>query len=514
MAGRGGGFSLTPPPAGVPPPPPAGLAPLPPGPGGGLLRGLGPAGAAAYRPMGPAAQFQRPGMLPGGRMPMAGMQVGSASGPLYGTASPMRPGMPPSMMDPFRKRLLPPQAQPPPALTQRRGLKRRKMADKVLPQRIRELVPESQAYMDLLAFERKLDQTIARKRMEIQEAIKKPLTQKRKLRIYISNTFTPGKEDCDGSERIASWELRVEGKLLDDTSKQKRKFSSFFKSLVIELDKELYGPDNHLVEWHRVSTTQETDGFQVKRPGDVNVKCTLLLMLDHQPPQYKLDPRLARLLGVHTQTRASIMQALWLYIKHNKLQDSHEKEYINCNRYFRQIFGCLRMRFSEIPIKLAGLLQHPDPIVINHIISVDPNDQKKTACYDIEVEVDDPLKAQMSNFLASTTNQQEIASLDVKEISQAKMELPMRPGVEFCSLVIHETIESINQLKTQRDFMLSFSNSPQDFIQEWIRSQQRDLKIITDVVGNPEEERRAEFYQQPWMQEAVGRHIFAKVWRA
>lgn len=41
---------------------------------------------------------------------------------------------------------------------------------------IRELVPESQAYMDLLAFERKLDQTIARKRMEIQEAIKKPLT--------------------------------------------------------------------------------------------------------------------------------------------------------------------------------------------------------------------------------------------------------------------------------------------------------------------------------------------------
>lgn len=30
--------------------------------------------------------------------------------------------------------------------------------------------------------------------------------------------------------------------------KQKKKFSSFFKSLVIELDKELYGPDNHLVE--------------------------------------------------------------------------------------------------------------------------------------------------------------------------------------------------------------------------------------------------------------------------
>ena len=35
---------------------------------------------------------------------------------------------------------------------------------------------------------------------------------------------------------------------LSDANKLKRKFSSFFKSLVIELDKELYGPDNHLVE--------------------------------------------------------------------------------------------------------------------------------------------------------------------------------------------------------------------------------------------------------------------------
>lgn len=104
--------------------------------------------------------------------------------------------------------------------------------------------------------------------------------------------------------------------------------------------------------------------------------------------------------------------------------------------------------------------------------------------------------------------------------------------------------------------MLSFSTDPQDFIQEWLRSQRRDLKvspfprvdptlssgwfyphgyssssrgrlaqgwefcygfppgslqIITDVIGNPEEERRAAFYHQPWAQEAVGRHIFAKV---
>uniref|UniRef100_A0A8C5AZ18 SWI/SNF related BAF chromatin remodeling complex subunit D2 n=1 Tax=Gadus morhua TaxID=8049 RepID=A0A8C5AZ18_GADMO len=370
---------------------------------------------------------QRPGMQPhrgGAPLGSMGSMGGQMPGPSYGGGNmAMRPSMGPATMDPSRKRFLhqqQQQQQPQGAMVGalRRGAKRRKMADKVLPQRIRDLVPESQAYMDLLAFERKLDQTIARKRMEIQEAIKKPIT------------------------------------------------------------------------WHRMAATQETDGFQVKRPGEINVKCTLLLMLDHQPPQYKLDLRLARLLGVHTQTRASIMQALWLYIKTNKLQDCHEKEFINCNRYFRQIFSCARMKFSEIPMKLAGLLQHPDPIVINHLISVESLEQKKTACYDIDVEVDDPLKGQMNGFLSSTTNQQEIAVLEMK---------------------IHETIESINQLKTQRDFMLSFSNHPQDFIQDWLKSQSRDLKLMTDVAGNPEEERRAEFYQSPWLPEAVGRYVYSKV---
>ncbi|XP_032039196.1 SWI/SNF-related matrix-associated actin-dependent regulator of chromatin subfamily D member 3 isoform X4 [Aythya fuligula] len=440
-------------------------------------------------------ELSRPGMPSGARMPHQGAPMGPPGPPYVGSPS-VRPGMPQTVMETTRKRTAPQQVQQQQVQQQvqqqqqatqnrTRSAKRRKMADKILPQR-----------------------------------------QKRKLRLYISNTFNPAKSDADDSDgSIASWELRVEGKLLDDLSKQKRKFSSFFKSLVIELDKDLYGPDNHLVEWHRTPTTQETDGFQVKRPGDVSVRCTLLLMLDYQPPQFKLDPRLARLLGIHTQTRSAIIQALWQYIKTNKLQDSHDKEYINCDKYFQQIFDCPRLKFSEIPQRLTNLLLPPDPIVINHIISlmpvsvtdaqsleeghksaeenlktstkevhhsshVDPNDQKKTACYDIDVEVEDPLKGQMSSFLLSTANQQEITALDNK---------------------IHETIESINQLKIQRDFMLSFSKDPKGYIQDLLRSQSRDLKVMTDVVGNPEEERRAEFYHEPWSQEAVSRYFYCKI---
>lgn len=60
--------------------------------------------------------------------------------------------------------------------------------------------------------------------------------------------------------------------------------------------------------------------LKVKRPGDKNVRCTILLLLDYQPLQFKLDQRLARLLGVHTQTRPVIISALWQFIKTHKLQ--------------------------------------------------------------------------------------------------------------------------------------------------------------------------------------------------
>ncbi|KAL1429776.1 hypothetical protein MTO96_015764 [Rhipicephalus appendiculatus] len=148
------------------------------------------------------------------------------------------------------------------------------------------------------------------------------------------------------------------------------------------------------------------------------------------------------------------------------------------------------MKFAEIPQRLHQLLHPPDPIVINHVISVEGPDTKKTACYDIDVEVDDPLKAQMNSFILSTANQQEIQGLDNK---------------------IHETVETINQLKTNREFFLSFAKDPQQFISKWLVSQMRDLKTMTDVVGSPEEERRADFYYQRWAQEAVCRYFYGKV---
>lgn len=72
----------------------------------------------------------------------------------------------------------------------------------------------------------------------------------------------------------------------------------------------------------------------------------------------------------------------------------------------------------------------------------------------------------MNSFLLSNASQQETATLNNK---------------------IHETTEMINLLKTQQKFLLSFARD-QGFINDWLQSQYQDLKTMTDVVGNPEEE--------------------------
>ena len=47
-------------------------------------------------------------------------------------------------------------------------------------------------------------------------------------------------------------------------TRTKLKFSWFFKNVVVELDKEAYGPDNHLAEWHREANSEDIDGFTVR----------------------------------------------------------------------------------------------------------------------------------------------------------------------------------------------------------------------------------------------------------
>lgn len=48
--------------------------------------------------------------------------------------------------------------------------------------------------MGLLSFEQRYDAVLSRKKLDFQEALKRPCKIRKKLRIYVSHSFIPGKE--------------------------------------------------------------------------------------------------------------------------------------------------------------------------------------------------------------------------------------------------------------------------------------------------------------------------------
>lgn len=98
---------------------------------------------------------------------------------------------------------------------------------------------------------------------------------------------------------------------------------------------------------------------------------------------------------------------IYIYIDNQFLNSSHSI----CNSPLQKIYSGLDGYLLWFITAVLMIFYYP-------LCSVDPNDQKKTACYDIDVEVEDPLKGQMSSFLLSTANQQEITALDNKVLVQ------------------------------------------------------------------------------------------------
>lgn len=124
------------------------------------------------------------------------------------------------------------------------------------------------------------------------------------------------------------------------------------------------------------------------------------------------------------------------------------------------------------------------------MINIDANDQKRTSIYDIDIDIDDIIRDQMKSFLNSSQSLIEIAQLDSK---------------------VSEHIDQLNQLRINREFFMEFSENPQEFINKWLVSQSNDLRGIMELNGNPEEERKSQFYNEQWTDEAVCRYFYNKV---
>ncbi|KAI8018558.1 hypothetical protein LOK49_LG04G02269 [Camellia lanceoleosa] len=118
-----------------------------------------------------------------------------------------------------------------------------------------------------------------------------------------------------------------------------------------------------------------------------------------------------------------------------------------------------------------------------HKIKLFGNSPSGNTCYDVLVDVPVSLGREMSAFLANLEKHKEI---------------------DACDEAISVAIKKIHEHRRRRAFFLGFSQSPAEFINALIASQSKDLKLVAgDASHNAEGERRSDFYNQPWVEDAV-----------
>ncbi|PIN09788.1 SWI/SNF transcription activation complex subunit [Handroanthus impetiginosus] len=382
--------------------------------------------------------------------------------------------------------------------------KKQKLPEKQLQERVAAILPESALYTQLLEFESRVDAALTRKKIDIQEALKMPSYLQKTLRIYVFNTFAnqirtvPKKPNAEPP----TWTLKIVGRILEEgvdpdqaammqkSSSSYPRFSSFFKRVTITLDQKVY-PDNHLIIWDRARSPAPHEGFEVKRKGDQEFTASIRLEMNYMPEKYKLSPALTELLGIEVDTRARIIAAVWHYVKARKLQCPDDPSSFNCDPPLLKVFGEGKIKFTSVTQKITPHLFPPQPIHLEHRIKLSGNSPVGTACYDVLVDVPFPIQRELNALLASTEKTKEL---------------------EACDEAICTAIRKIHEHRRRRAFFLGFSQSPIEFINALIDSQNKDLKVVTDEASrNAEKERHSEFFNQPWVEDAVIRYLNRKL---
>ncbi|KAJ6581302.1 SWI/SNF complex 60 kDa subunit [Mycena capillaripes] len=393
-----------------------------------------------------------------------------------------------------------------------KAAKKRKLTDKSLPNAILQnpdFAQDSQMYQDLLGMERKLDWTMMRKKAEIQDALVRTPTTTRTLRLFMSHTVsgqswqtTPDLNDApnfETGEGIPAWALKIEGRLLElpnQRAKDKatvRKFSTFIKRMVVELDRDatLY-PDGNIVEWPRATGQHNPplDGFTIRRKGDAPTKVRLIMYLEHYPEQFRVIPELGNVLGIKEESRIGVIQALWNYIKIQGLQDKVDRRLVRADEKLRPIFNGESILFQKLPELVNRCLAAPDPIILHYMINPTIPAPERPMAWDVEVKTEDvALKGRMAVMVqANKESAQNLTKLDE----------------EIATLA-----QSLHNSHLKRTFLQSFARDPAQFIQTWLESQSRDLETVlgsgpTDGLTIRQEElKRSEFFRLPWVEEAV-----------
>ncbi|RDL37217.1 Uncharacterized protein BP5553_04650 [Venustampulla echinocandica] len=395
----------------------------------------------------------------------------------------------------------------------------RKPTDKNVPEGAEECIIGDgvQRYRELRELERRLDATMMRKRLDLQDSVTRNVKRWRTLRIWISNTAEDQPWQADtldvdafdfSTNMDSSYRVKIEGALLEDeeddldsddsddedeaedgdamdedgkektkkktkTPSKPYKLSHFFKAMTVDFDRNK-GKDgsDQSVEWKKPVLTPNApslpnaadfDQLEFKRGGDENMNITINLVRDENPERFQLSPLLADILDMSIATRAEAVMGLWEYIKAMGLQEDDEKRSFECDDRLRVLLGREKGYIPYLPEQILSHMTTLQPIKLPYTIRVDKefHENPQPTIYDVQVLVDDPLRAALTAYLTNDSYAQ-----NLRDISQLNDHVAL-------------LMQKVSNSKSKHQFFDALSKNPTEFIAKWLSSQKRDLEVIS-----------------------------------
>ncbi|KDO30993.1 hypothetical protein SPRG_04181 [Saprolegnia parasitica CBS 223.65] len=278
--------------------------------------------------------------------------------------------------------------------------------------------------------------------------------------------------DASSDKNAGQWTFRVQASIEGGLPCSKS-FSHFFRKAIVELDERMYPQPATTTEWSSFRSGDESDGFEVTRPGKAGVaEHTLRLQLVRQlsPERFNVSPDLFAALAPYlahalpeAQTRQDVLKAAWDYIKMKDLLHIDDCRVIVNDAPFERVFECKEMPFQSLAAQLQKHLTPTRPSTSCRTLgTLQENRVIDEQRFHVEIPLCDDLDRVRKTCLARCARLDEAASAETDRL-QTQM---------------NSIVREINRHVTRHAWMTQFAKDPITFMDRVVASQDTDQELL------------------------------------
>jgi len=357
---------------------------------------------------------------------------------------------------------------------------------------------------------RDVDVALTRRRLFIGQELRQPTEVDRVLRLHIYHTYSQD----ENNPALYNWTLKILGHILDPqtrepvTSKTEKNTYNLAKlayqvSVVCEPKEKIINAKNRC-DWIRKENDPENaidpnmDGFQITRQSSGPCSALVYVFLDSSKKYFKVSDQLLSITGARPSaqysTLDSILSAIYVYAKSNKLISSQNPGMIRCDQKLKQIFAAEYVPISQIEELVKPDMKNSHPLMFNHKIRFEGTSKENCDCIELLVKV--PLHTGLA-----------AASEVMPGMNESVEENSSSAQLQAIEEKIHETYAEIDKKKQEYNFFKAYAKSPVDTVDVTISAAERLLKTLAEYGYDWKRKQLPEHYNDPWVKRAVRRYL-------